>query len=211
MIDLGCKTTHRAAHSPTVAVLLNYLDVKILDIKIGMMGMPNRPERKEQARRNDLVDTLVAEWAQERPDLDATPMEVVGRILHLGRILEARADTALKVVGLNYTDLDVLATIRRSGAPYKLTPTVLSRSVLITSGAMTASLDRLERAALIKRSLSPSDRRSILAELTPSGRDLIDKAILIRFDEAREALISLSPSHRRQLAGLLRSLTLSIS
>jgi DNA-binding MarR family transcriptional regulator len=155
---------------------------------------------------DDLVDSLLREWRRERPDLDAAPMAVVGRVLHIGRLLEARANERLKGTGLKYTDLDVLATLRRSGAPYRLTPTALRRSVLITSGAMTACLNRLEDLGLLSRSPEESDRRSLMATLTTKGLKLVDKAIAIRFTEAGDAISALSPAERTSLSHLLRKL-----
>lgn len=155
---------------------------------------------------DDRIDRLLSEWQAERPELDTAAMAVVGRLLSLGRQLEARANTALKPLGLHYTDLDVMATLRRSGKPYRLTPTQLRDSVLITSGAMTACLDRLEGSGLIARVASPSDRRSSAAELTPAGRKLIDKAIVVRFAEASQALQGLSESECSRLAHLLKKL-----
>ena len=154
----------------------------------------------------DRTDRLVAEWQAERPELDATPMAVVGRLLSVGRQLEGRANLVLKPLGLHYTDLNVLATLRRGGQPYRRTPTELRDSVLITSGAMTACLDRLERAGLIRRVADPVDRRSSGAELTISGRKLIDQAIVVRFKEAAEAISSLSAVESTQLAALLKKL-----
>ena len=154
----------------------------------------------------DRIDRLLSEWHAERPELDATAMAVVGRLLSIGRQLEARANAALKPLGLHYTDLDVLATLRRGGRPYRRTPTELRDSVLITSGAMTACLDRLERSGLIQRVADPNDRRSSAAQLTAEGRKRIDRAIAVRFEEAADALTRLSESERVRLAGLLKKL-----
>ncbi|MBT2775351.1 MarR family transcriptional regulator [Lysobacter sp. ISL-54] len=133
-------------------------------------------------------------------------MSVVGRILHLGRLLEGAASEGLRGTGINYTDLDVLATLRRSGAPYRLTPTALRKSVLLTSGAMTACLNRLERAGLISRNAVDEDRRSLAAALTAKGLKLTDKAIVSRFEQARQVVEVLSAGERAELAGLLRKL-----
>lgn len=157
---------------------------------------------------NDLVDQLINDWAHEMPDLDANAMGIVGRILRLGRVFEARANAALKPLGLKYTDLDVLATLRRSGAPYRLAPKELMRSVLITSGAMTAALERLTAAGLIERVANADDRRSNAAQLTKAGVALIEKAIVVRFGEAAEAVDGLSANEQRQLRTLLRKLSL---
>ncbi|MGQ0800568.1 MAG: MarR family winged helix-turn-helix transcriptional regulator [Pseudomarimonas sp.] len=160
----------------------------------------------DQAGDGDRIDRLLAEWQAERPELDATAMAVVGRLLSIGRQLEGRANAALKPLGLHYTDLDVLATLRRGGKPYRRTPTELRNAVLITSGAMTACLDRLENNGLIVRAADPHDRRSSAAVLTTEGRKLIDKAIGVRFEEAAEALAVLSESERSRLAVLLKKL-----
>lgn len=164
--------------------------------------MARRTERED----DDRIDRLLAEWRAERPELDAAAMAVVGRLLSIGRRLEARANIALRPLGLHYTDLDVLATLRRGGRPYRRTPTELRDSVLITSGAMTACLDRLERNGLIARIADPHDRRSSAAALTGEGRKLIDKAIAVRFAEATDALSGLSAAEGAHLAALLKKL-----
>ena len=166
--------------------------------------------RRVKISTGDRVDALIEDWRRERPELDANAMGVVGRILRLGKVLEARANAVLTDTGLNYTDLDVLATLRRSGAPYRLTPTALRGSVLITSGAMTACLDRLAEKSLVLRATHGSDRRSVAVELTKTGRTLIDHAIVLRFDEATNALSGLAPSDQERLASLLRELTLML-
>lgn len=162
--------------------------------------------RSKTEREHDRTDRLLAEWQAERPELDASAMAVVGRLLSIGRQLEARANAALRPLGLHYTDLDVLATLRRGGRPYRRTPTELRDSVLITSGAMTACLDRLERNGLIERIADPNDRRSSAAALTGEGRKLIDKAIAVRFGEAADALSGLSAAECARLAALLKKL-----
>lgn len=156
--------------------------------------------------RHDVVGQLLRDWKRERPDLDASAMSVVGRILHLGNVFEAAENAALRELKISYSDLDVLATLRRSGVPFQLTPTQLRRSVLLTSGAMTACLNRLEKAGLVRRVLDDSDRRSLAAALTARGVSLIDKAIAARFARAGEAVANLRRSERVLLAALLQKL-----
>ena len=158
----------------------------------------------------DLIDGLQEDWARERPDLDVSAMAVVGRVLHLGRAFEARANAALKSVGLAYTDFDVLATLRRAGGPCRLTPTALRRSVVLTSGAMTACLNRLEKQGLLTREPDAEDGRVLTASLTRKGRALADRAAALRFREAEEALKGLTPRQAEDLSGLLRTLNLSL-
>jgi DNA-binding MarR family transcriptional regulator len=158
----------------------------------------------------DVVDQLLRDWAHERPDLDASAMAVVGRLLHLGGLLQSRAGEWLRGHGIGYTELDVLATLRRSGAPYRLSPTALRKSVLLTSGAMTACLNRLEQRGLIRRSPDDSDRRSLMASLTERGVDLIDAAITTHFGAAAQAVGGLHRDECEELARLLRVFRLQL-
>ena len=108
--------------------------------------------------------------------------------------------------GLSYSDYDVIATLRRAGSPYELTPTELGKRVLLTSGGLTACLRRLEAAGLISRRGVPEDRRMLLARLTPKGFDLIESFVDERFAMAEQALTSLDPQQRATLETLLRRL-----
>ena len=159
---------------------------------------------------NDIIDTLILDWKNERPELDVAPMAIVGRILSLGKTLEKRASMALSDSGIYYTDLDVLATLRRSGKPYTLTPTQLMQSVLITSGAMTALLDRLTKLELIYRSVDENDKRVKRAVLTKKGIKIINKAIETRFEEAHESVDFLSRTEQEELARLLKKMMFNI-
>lgn len=158
------------------------------------------------ALNTDVIDELVRDWAKERPELDASSMNVVGRLLRLGQLLSVSATEALKAHGLAYTDFDILATLRRKGHPYSLTPTELRASVLLTSGAMTNALDRLERIGFVVRTASAVDRRSRLITLTKQGRQLIDAAVIDRFQEADGWVSAMSGAQRQQLIDLLRLL-----
>jgi len=158
----------------------------------------------------DVIDNLVSDWNQERPELDVSAMQIVGRILKLGKILERRAGQALKESGIYYTDLDVLATLRRSGQPYELTPKQLMKSVLITSGAMTALLERLTKLELIYRASDPKDGRVKLAGLTQKGKKVIDAAIEIRFQEASNSVGMLTANEQKAFAVLLKTMLAEI-
>jgi len=158
----------------------------------------------------DLIDSLISEWKEERPELGTSAMEVVGRILKLSKILEKRASKSLSIYNIHYTDLDVLATVRRSGKPYELTPSQLMKSVLITSGAMTALLFRLSKLELIYRAPDPKDGRIKLVGLTPKGIELIDKSIETRFEEASNSIKTLSKNEKTELSTLLKKLLKSL-
>jgi DNA-binding MarR family transcriptional regulator len=168
----------------------------------------SRPPRSNPDQ--DVVDQLIRDWARERPDLDTSAMAVVGRLLHLGGVLQTRANDRLREHGISYTELDVLATLRRSGAPYRLSPTELRKSVLLSSGAMTACLNRLEQRQLILRSTDDADRRSLMATLTPQGVALIDEAIAAHFNAAGQAVGGLDRDERVELARLLRKFRLQL-
>jgi DNA-binding MarR family transcriptional regulator len=158
----------------------------------------------------DAVDAIEDQWRLERPDLDSSPMSVIGRISRLAALLERELDDVFARYGLAGCDFDVLATLRRSGAPYRLTPTELSRSTMVTTGGMTKRLDRLETSGLIRREADPRDRRGKLIVLTDEGRELIDRAVEGHLENEERLLSSLSRSEREQLAGLLRGMLLAV-
>lgn len=159
----------------------------------------------------DIIDELVLDWNCEEPSLDASSMEIVGRILILGKILEKRAGKAIQQSNIHYTDLDVLATLRRSGEPYELTPKQLMKSVLITSGSMTALLGRLAKLDLILRTSDSKDRRIKKARLTKKGIAIIDTAIKLRFEEASQSISILDPREKELLTKLLKKLLIYLS
>lgn len=154
----------------------------------------------------DIVDSLVADWQRARPQTKADPIHVIGRIIWLGRQYEEAVTRMPSNPGLSYSDYDVIATLRRAGSPYELTPTELGKRVLLTSGGLTACLRRLEAAGLISRRGVPEDRRMLLARLTPKGFDLIESFVDERFTMAEQALASLGPQQRATLEILLRRL-----
>ena len=159
--------------------------------------------------QKDLVDRLIEDWRREEPSLDTSGIAIVGRVLQLGRLFENRINAKLKPFGLIYTDFDLLATLRRSGGDFCLTPTELRQSVLLTSGAMTAALDRLENMGLIERVRSKADRRSMSAKLTPAGVALLEKMLVVRFDEAKDAVSSLSKPQKQNTTAALRRLLIA--
>lgn len=158
----------------------------------------------------DRIDLIRAQWSRERPDLDSGGFGITGRILVLGKLLERRVGAALAHLDLNLWAFDVLATLRRQGPPYRLTPTELSRATMLTTGAMTNRLDRLEAENLVKRELDPDDRRGLRIVLTSRGLDLVERAIAARFEEAESAVAALTAGERKVLEKLLRRMTVSL-
>jgi DNA-binding MarR family transcriptional regulator len=175
------------------------------------MATARLEETRWDTEKRDVLDRLVEDWGAELPGLDTSAMEVVGRITILAQKLQIRVATALKPFDLSYSDFDVLATLRRSGAPFALTPTELMDSVLLTSGAITALLRRLEKRSLIVRESDASDGRVRRAVLTAKGAVLVEEAAAARFCEASQALAGIDQESREALATHLRKLNLSLA
>jgi DNA-binding MarR family transcriptional regulator len=154
----------------------------------------------------DGVDLILEQWRRERPDLDASPIGVIGRVSRLARELEQRLEVVYREHGLEPGWHDVLATLRRTGAPNRLRPTDLTNASMLTSSGTTKRLDRLEQAGLIAREPDPDDRRGTLISLTPAGRRLIDKVTEAHLANEQRLVSALSAAERRQLADLLRKL-----
>ena len=152
----------------------------------------------------DGVDKIIEQWAQERPDLETTAMAVFGRIFRLARVGGDEVEKVYARYGIGRPEFDVLATLRRSGPPYQLSPGALAGSMMLSSGGTTARLDRLERAGLVERSPSPTDRRSVLVRLTDAGREIVDGAVAAGLAEQRRLLSHLPEPRVRELADLLR-------
>ncbi|MET9829123.1 MarR family transcriptional regulator [Streptomyces sp. NPDC006385] len=162
-------------------------------------------------RRRDAVDAIIDQWAQVRPDLDTTAMEVFGRIHRLTQTVGARMETAYARFGISRGEFDVLATLRRAGEPYTLPPRRLSATLMLTTGGMTGRLDKLERAGLLRRSPDPHDRRGLQVTLTEKGLALVDEAVTAGLAVQMEALSVLDDDQAGQLADLLRDLLTATS
>jgi len=158
----------------------------------------------------DGVDAILQQWQRERPDLDASPIGVIGRVSRLSREIERRLEPVYAASGLEPGWYDVLATLRRAGPPYQLRPTDFAASLMLTTSGTTKRLDRLEAAGHIIREPDPHDRRGVLITLTPRGRSLIDKASSPHLANERRILSGLTRQEQRQLAGLLRKLLLTL-
>ncbi|MFC9337780.1 MarR family winged helix-turn-helix transcriptional regulator [Streptomyces sp. NPDC057020] len=159
---------------------------------------------------HDAVDAIADQWAVVRPDLDTVPMAVFGRIYRLSNAMRGRVDKAYAPYGLALGEFDVLATLRRSGEPYTLSPRELTATLMITTGGMTGRLDKLEKAGLVTRSPDPHDRRGLRVTLTEQGRELVDQSVTAGLAQQREALEgALDEEEAAQLAGLLRRLLAS--
>jgi DNA-binding MarR family transcriptional regulator len=158
----------------------------------------------------DHVSTVLAQWAAERPDLDVSPMGIIGRISRLSLTMSKELELVFAQFGLYRWSFDMLATLRRSGAPYRLSPGALIRSMMVTSGTMTNRIDRLEEKGLVRRVPDPEDRRGILVELTEQGRELIDTALTAHVANEERILKAISKEEQHILATLLSKLLSSL-
>lgn len=158
----------------------------------------------------DGVDVIIEQWQRERPDLDTSPIGVIGRISRLAREIERRLEPVYAASGLEPGWYDVLATLRRAGPPYRLRPTDFAATLMLTSSGTTKRLDRLEAAGHITREPDPSDRRGVLITLTPKGRSLVDKTSGKHMANEQRILSGLTEAEQRQLADLLRKLRITL-
>lgn len=154
----------------------------------------------------DEVDRIVDAWQRERPDLDVGPLQVLSRVTRLARHLDRARSAAFAGHALETWEFDVLAALRRVGAPYQLSPGQLVAQTMVTSGTMTNRIDRLTGRGLVTRLPDPADGRGVMVRLEPPGRVLVDDALsdLLRIEEA--VLGGLDGADRDQLARLLREL-----
>lgn len=157
----------------------------------------------------DPVDRILQQWQRERPDLDASPMGIFGRMARLSKYFDRALQAVFGEFDLRPGEFDVLATLRRSGEPYQLSPTELFNTMMVSSGTMTHRIDRLEQAALVERIPDPSDRRGTLICLTSKGFDLIEMAVTSHVGNMHRILTPLDPSEREVLMALLRKLLIS--
>jgi DNA-binding MarR family transcriptional regulator len=161
--------------------------------------------RQATTGANDVIDEMNAAWERELPELDPSPLEIVGRAIIIAQYLERSVNAALEPLGLSLGQFDILATLRRQGPAGKMTPTQLMKSVMLSSGGMTNRIDRLEQAGLLRREEDPNDRRGVVVGLTMKGREVIEKAAAARFAEAKESLPPLNGNQTKELGAMLRS------
>ena len=145
-------------------------------------------------RPDDAVDAILLQWRRERPDLDVSPMGLIGRIKRCAALLERRLDANFARFDLTLWEFDLLATLRRTGAPHRLSPTALFSALMVTSGTMTHRLKRLEARGLVERVAHEQDARSLLVQLTATGLALIDRAVEAHVETERELVGGLRPA-----------------
>jgi DNA-binding MarR family transcriptional regulator len=155
----------------------------------------------------DRADAAIEQWARERPELPSLPMAMFGRLLEAAeRVTRDHFNPLFAKAGLQSGEFDVLATLRRSGDPYMLSPTSLYEAMMISSGGMTNRLDRLERAGLIERRPDPNDRRGKLIALTAAGRRVIDETLTRHVANEERLMSVLTIAEQEKLNALLKKL-----
>jgi DNA-binding MarR family transcriptional regulator len=152
----------------------------------------------------DSVDTIVGQWGTVRPDIDSSPVEVIGRVSRLSRLVDRRLAENFARFEIEAWMYDMLATLRRQGPPYALTAGELVAQSMVTTGAITNRIDRLEERGLVERG-GAEDRRKVVVRLTPAGLDLVDRVVHAHLATERAILDVLSPRQQAQLVGLLRT------
>ncbi|MFD7409547.1 MarR family winged helix-turn-helix transcriptional regulator [Streptomyces sp. NPDC059866] len=166
------------------------------------------------ARDGDSVDVMLAEWRSEWPELDVSSSAVMARLLRAARLVEELLATRLRRSAempiANVGDFDLLQALRRSGAPYALTPGQLRQALVVSSAGLTGRLKRLEGEGWIERCPSPVDGRSTLVRLTEEGRARFDRTVERHFQVERDVLSVLDPEERTVIADALRKLLLSL-
>ncbi|MFY1618343.1 MarR family winged helix-turn-helix transcriptional regulator [Micromonospora sp. WMMD736] len=158
----------------------------------------------------DRVADIVDQWRRERPDLDPTPLLIIGRIQHLAEVLDAALRPPFAAAGLGNGEFDMLAALRREGEPYALTAGQLSERMLVTTGAVTKRVDRLVTRGLVSRSISEADARGRVVGLTPAGVALTDRLIGEHLANEAAILRGLTDSDRSALERLLATLARTV-
>ncbi|MFT7841459.1 MarR family transcriptional regulator [Saccharothrix sp. BKS2] len=158
----------------------------------------------------DHVDLVLEQWHAQRPDLDVSPMAVVGRLTRLSRLVDGELQRTFAGHGLDRASFDVLATLRRSAPPHRLTPTGLMRASMVTSGAVTQRLDRLEARGLVTRTPSEHDGRGVVVGLTGEGLALVDRVLPDHLATEERLLGGLTGEERAALAGALATVLESL-
>lgn len=159
--------------------------------------------------QEDAIDRIVQQWNRERPQLDVSVTHVLQRISRISLLQSASFAAVFDRYDITFGEFEVLAALLRSGPPYQMSPTRLVDAVVLSSGAMTNRIDRVEALGLVERRPDPSDRRGTLVALTREGRQTVDAAVVAHLANEERLLGALSQAERETLAHLLRKLLLS--
>ncbi|GAA2672945.1 MarR family winged helix-turn-helix transcriptional regulator [Nonomuraea recticatena] len=159
---------------------------------------------------HDGVDVIISQWQRARPDLDCSPMEIIGRLSRVSRLLERAIRDHFSLHGIEPWEFDVLATLLRSGPPHVLSAGELSTAAMVSSAALTNRIDQLEKKGLVDRAVDPAHRRRVLISLTDQGLSLVNRLVEHHVANERRLLEGLSSADRDQIPVLLRRLLVSL-
>ena len=154
--------------------------------------------------QHDRIDDILEQWQHEAPHLDVSALAVTGRVMRIARLLEKHRESILTEYGLNVWSFDMLATLRRQGPPYQLKPTDLYELLMLSSGAMTNRIDRLEQDGIVVRIRDTEDRRSVSVQLTAKGIELTDTVIPALFEREKQFLEQFTKTETQTFTKLLR-------
>ncbi|MBD2033574.1 MarR family transcriptional regulator [Leptolyngbya sp. FACHB-321] len=160
--------------------------------------------------KRDYIDQILEQWRQESPQFEISALGVTGRVLRIARLLEKHREAILAEYGLSIWSFDVLATLKRQGKPYQLKPTDLYDLLMLSSGAMTNRIDRLEQDGIVTRLRDSSDRRSVIVQLTPKGIQLADTVVPILFEREQKLLTQFKTTEFQSFTTLLRKFLVSL-
>lgn len=160
--------------------------------------MPKKPK--------DFIATMIDDWRRERPELDCSVLEIFARVNRLSALLTRSCEQWLAPLDLTWESFSLLVTLRRVGTPYELRPGELLSVSLLTSGAVTNRIDRVESKGWVERLPDPDDRRGVIVRLTPAGRKLADQAIAVHFEQLKPLLAGLDKAEFKQAGALLGKL-----
>lgn len=161
------------------------------------------------SRDHDVVDRIIGQWNRERPDVDVSPLAVIGRISRLSRLIDVVLAENYARHGIEAWMFDVMATLRRSGEPFELSAGQLVKQTMVTTGAMTNRIDRMEQRGLVQR-VAAADRRKVIVRLTNAGLHLTDEVVVSHMETEQEILSSLSERQRSELGKHLKTTLLHL-
>jgi DNA-binding MarR family transcriptional regulator len=170
-----------------------------------------RPAHDQPPNHGDHIDRVVQQWNAERPDVDPSPIRIIARINRLSQTIDQSLKSVFNEHGLDAWEYDVLAALRRNGPPFELTAGEILAAVMITSGAVTNRIDRLEQRGFVRRTRSSDDKRVVRVRLTPTGRAITDRTLPAHLRNEAALIAGLSSEDTRQLERLLRKLESSIA
>lgn len=162
------------------------------------------------SKKNDSVSSMIDDWHLARPDLDPSPLEILARVNRLSTMLIKRSERWLEPLGLTWESFSLIVTLRRVGAPYELRPGELLAVSLLTSGAITNRIDRVEQQGLVERLRDPNDRRGVVVRLTPAGRKLADQSIALHFEQLQPLMSTLNKTEFKTASTLLEKLLVGL-